>query len=46
MTILGVRYYTALTTHAELCGINRSDVDKEVVSYAGLNPVICESGDS
>jgi transposase len=46
MTIPGVSYYSALTIHAEVGEIERFDRDKEVVSYAGLNPVIRESGDS
>ena len=46
MTIPGVSYYSALMIHAEVGDIGRFDRDKEVVSYAGLNPVIRESGDS
>jgi transposase len=46
MTIPGVSHYTALTVYAELGEIDRFDGDKEVVSFAGLNPVIRESGDS
>ena len=46
MTIPGVSYYSALLIYAELCGIDRFDGAKEVVSYVGLNPVIRESGDS
>jgi len=46
MTIPGVSYYSALTIYAELGEIDRFDTDKEVVSYAGLNPTIRESGDS
>jgi transposase len=46
MTIPGVSYYSALTIYAELGEIDRFDGDKEVVSYAGLNPTIRESGDS
>ena len=46
MTIPGVSYYSALMIYAELGEIDRFDGDKAVVSYAGLNPVIRESGDS
>jgi transposase len=46
MTIPGVSHYTALTVYAEVGEISRFDRDKEVVSFAGLNPVIRESGDS
>jgi transposase len=46
MLIPGVSYYSALMIYAELGEIDRFDRDKEVVSYAGLNPVIRESGDS
>jgi transposase len=46
MTIPGVSYYSALMIYAEIGEISRFDRDKEVVSYAGLNPVIRESGDS
>lgn len=46
MTIPGVSHFTTLTVHAELDEIGRFDGDKEVVSFAGLNPVVRESGDS
>jgi transposase len=46
MTIPGVSYYSALMIYAEIGEIDRFDRDKEVVSYAGLNPIIRESGDS
>ena len=46
MSIPGVSYYSALMIYAEIGEIDRFDRDKEVVSYAGLNPVIRESGDS
>ena len=46
MTIPGVSYYSALLIHAEIGEIERFDKAKQVVSYAGLNPVIRESGDS
>ncbi len=46
MTIPGVSYCPALMIYAEVGEIDRFDRDKEVVSYAGLNPVIREPGDS
>ena len=46
MTIPGVSYYSALIIYAEVGEAERFNRDKEVVSYAGLNPVIRESGDS
>jgi transposase len=46
MTIPGISHYTALTIYAELGKVSRFDGDKAVVSFAGLNPVIRESGDS
>jgi len=46
MTIPGVSYYSALLIYAEIGEIDRFDEAKQVVSYAGLNPVIRESGDS
>jgi hypothetical protein len=46
MSISGVSYYSALMIYAEVGEVTRFDQDKEVVSYAGLNPVIRESGDS
>jgi transposase len=46
MTIPGVSFYSALLIYAELGEIERFDGSKQVVSFAGLNPVIRESGDS
>jgi transposase len=46
LTIPGVSYYSALLITAELGEINRFDSAKQVVSYAGLDPVIRESGDT
>ena len=46
MTIPGVSYYSALLIHAEVGEIDWFDETKQVVSYAGLNPVTRESGDS
>jgi transposase len=46
ITIPGVGYFTALTIFAELGETDRSNRDKEIVSYVGWNPVIRESGDS
>ena len=45
-SIPGVGEYAAMTIYAELGEIDRFDSDKQVVSYAGLNPVVRESGDS
>lgn len=46
MTIPGVSYYSALAIYAELGEIKQFIRDKEVVNYAGLNPVIREFPDS
>ena len=46
MSSPGVSYYSALMIYAEIGEINRFDRNKEVVNYAGLNPVIRESLDS
>jgi transposase len=39
-------FYSSLLITAELSEIDRFDRDTQVVSYAGLDPVVCESGDS
>jgi len=46
MTIPGVAAYSGLTIYAELGEVDRFDSEKEAVSYAGLDPVVRESGDS
>ena len=46
MTIPGVSFYSSLLITAEIGEIERFDEDKQVVSYAGLDPVVRESGDS
>jgi transposase len=46
MTIPGVSFYSSLLITAELGEIERFDEAKEAVSYAGLDPVVRESGDS
>ncbi len=46
MTIPGVSFYSSLLITAEIGEIDRFDEAKEVVSYAGLDPVVRESGDS
>lgn len=46
MSIPGVSFYSSLLITSELGEIERFDRDKEVVSYAGLDPVVRESGDS
>ena len=45
-TIPGVAAYSAMTIYAELGDVDRFDSEKEAVSYAGLDPVVRESGDS
>lgn len=46
MTIPGVSAYSAVMIHGEIGEIERFDRAKEVVSYAGLDPTVRESGDS
>lgn len=46
MTIPGVSHYSSLLIYSEIGEIDRFDSAKEVVSYAGLNPIVRESGDS
>lgn len=46
MTIPGVSFYSSLLITAEIGEIDRFDAAKQVVSYAGLDPVVRESGDS
>jgi len=46
MTIPGVSFYSSLLITSEFGEIERFDRAEEVVSYAGLNPVVRESGDS
>jgi len=46
MTIPGVSFYSSLLITAEIGEIDRFDRAEEVVSYAGLDPVVRESGDS
>lgn len=46
MTIPGVSFYSSLLITAEIGEIDRFDEASEVVSYAGLDPVVRESGDS
>jgi len=43
MSIPGVSFYSSLLITSELSEIERFDRDKEVVSYAGLDPVVRES---
>ncbi|AZH24754.1 IS110 family RNA-guided transposase [Haloplanus aerogenes] len=45
LTIPGVGQYTAAVIAAEVGEIERFDEDKQLVSYAGLDPVIHQSGD-
>lgn len=46
MTIPGVSFYSSLLITAEIGEVDRFDRDKELVSYAGLDPVVRESADS
>lgn len=46
MTIPGVSFYSSLLITAELGKIERFDAADQAVSYAGLDPVVRESGDS
>ncbi|MCY4732994.1 IS110 family transposase [Natronomonas gomsonensis] len=45
LTIPGVGQYTAAVIVAEVGEIERFDEDKQLVSYAGLDPVVHQSGD-
>lgn len=45
LTIPGVGQYTAAVVIAEIGEIDRFNTDKELVSYAGLDPVVHQSGD-
>jgi transposase len=45
MTIPGVSFYSPLLITAELSEIEWFDEADQAVSYAGLNPVVRESGD-
>lgn len=45
LTIPGVGRYTAAVIVAEVGEIDRFDTDKQLVSYAGLDPVVHQSGD-
>lgn len=46
MTIPGVSSYSGVLIHGEIGEIERFDRAAEVVSYAGLDPTVRESGDS
>ena len=46
LTIPGVGEYTAATVIAEVGEIERFDTDKQLVSYAGLDPEVHQSGDT
>ena len=45
LTIPGVGQYTAAVIVAEVGEIDRFDTDKQLVSYAGLDPMVHQSGD-
>jgi transposase len=46
MTAPGIAAYSGLMVHGEVGEVDRFDRANEVVSYAGLDPVVRESGDS
>ncbi|MDR5657733.1 IS110 family transposase [Halodesulfurarchaeum sp. HSR-GB] len=46
MTIPGVSFYSSVLIVGEIGEIDRFDRSAELVSYAGLDPVVRESGDS
>lgn len=46
MMIPGVSFYSSLLITAEIGEIDRFDEASEVVSYAGLDPIVRESPDS
>lgn len=46
MTIPGVSFYSGLLIHAEIGEIDRFERAEELVSYAGLDPIVRESGQS
>jgi len=46
MTIPGVSFYSSLLITAEIGEIERFETAEQVVSYAGLDPVVRESADS
>lgn len=46
MTVPGISYYSSLLITSEIGDVERFDRAEEVVSYAGLDPVVEESGDT
>jgi transposase len=46
MTIPGVTFYSSLLITSEIGEIDRFNEANQVVSYAGLDPVVRDSGDS
>ena len=46
MTAPGIAAYSGLMVHGEIGEVGRFDRANEVVSYAGLDPVVRKSGDS
>lgn len=44
MTIPGISYYSALMIAAEMGDVRRFNSSKQLVSYAGLNPSVYQSG--
>ena len=45
MSIKGIDYYSALMISAEIGDVRRFNSAKKIISYAGLNPSISQSGD-
>ena len=46
MTVPGISSFSGLMIHTEIGEVERFDQANQVVSYAGLDPVVRESGDS
>ena len=46
MTVPGIASFSGLMIHTEIGEVDRFDRANQVVSYAGLDPVVRESGDS
>lgn len=45
MTIPGISYYSSLLITAEIGEVDRFPREKKLVSYAGLDPTVRQSGD-
>ncbi len=46
MSIKGIDYYSALMISVEIGDVRRFNSAKKIISYAGLNPSISQSGDN